>query len=73
VSIKGRIQRLQARLAKLGACPECHRKPEVIHVFYPEKGEAAPEPKRCPGCGRSLGVVFRVVYDDVEGEGGLLG
>jgi hypothetical protein len=64
VSIKGRIQRLQARVA--GACPECHLKPEVIHVFYPHKGEPVPEPERCPGCGRSLGVVIEVVY---EGEG----
>jgi hypothetical protein len=64
VSIKGRIQRLQARAA--GACPECHLKPEVICVFYPHKGEPIPEPECCPGCGRSLGVVLRVVY---EGEG----
>jgi hypothetical protein len=65
VSIKGRIQRLQARLA--GACPECAGKPQVIHAYYPNRGEPAPEPERCPGCGRSLGVIFLVVYGD-EGE-----
>jgi NAD-dependent SIR2 family protein deacetylase len=66
VSIKGRIEHLQARLA--GACSECHHKPEVIHVFYPEKGDPKPEPPTCSSCGRSLGVVFRVVYED-EGRG----
>jgi hypothetical protein len=60
MSIKGRIRRLQARLA--GACPECDGKPQVIYAYYPGKGEPVPEPERCPGCGRSLGVVFLVVY-----------
>jgi hypothetical protein len=47
-------------------CPECYRKPQVVHAFYPDDGEeSAPSPV-CPSCGRSLGVVIRVVY---EGEG----
>ena len=66
MSIKGRVQRLQARLA--GACPECDGKPQAIRAYYPDKGESVPEPERCPGCGRPLGVILRVVYDG-EGEG----
>jgi hypothetical protein len=67
MSIKGRIKRLQARPA--GACPECHRKPQATYPYYPGKGEPMPEPPTCSSCGRSLGVVLRVVYDAVEGEG----
>ena len=66
VSIIGRVRRLQARLA--GACPECHGKPQAIHAYYSGKGEPVPKPERCPGCGRPLGVILRVVYDG-EGEG----
>jgi hypothetical protein len=66
VSIKGRVQRLQALLA--GACPECHGKSQATHAYYPDRGEPVPEPERCLGCGRPLGVIFRVVYDE-EGEG----
>jgi hypothetical protein len=62
VSIKGRIRRLEGRDGP--GCPECQLKTEAVHVFYPDKGEAVPEPKRCGGCGRSLGVVIRAVYDD---------
>jgi hypothetical protein len=71
VSINGRIQRLQARIA--GACPECHHKPEAIHVYYPDIGQEAPEVPACSSCGRSLGVVFKVVYDGEEGEGATVG
>jgi hypothetical protein len=66
MSIKGRVQRLQARLA--GACPECHGKPQAIDAYYPDEGEPAPEPECCSGCGRQLQTVIRVVYDE-EGEG----
>jgi hypothetical protein len=60
--ITSRLRRLEERA--LGRCPECHGKPQEIHAFYPDKGEPVPEPERCGGCGRSLGVVLRVVYDD---------
>jgi hypothetical protein len=66
VSITGRVKRLQARLA--GACPECYGKPHGLYPYYPDKGEPVPEPERCSGCARPLGVVLRVVYDG-EGEG----
>lgn len=66
-SIKGRLRRLEGRAGD--GCPQCHHKPEAIHVFYPDEGEPVPELERCPGCDRSLGVVLRVVYDDEEGEG----
>ena len=66
MGIDSRLRRLQARLA--GACPECHGKPQAIHPYYPSKGEPVPEPERCSGCGRPLGIILRVVYDG-EGEG----
>jgi hypothetical protein len=67
MSVKARVQRLQARLA--GACPECRHKPQATYPYYPDEGEPRPEPPTCSSCGRSLGVVLRVVYDDGEGEG----
>jgi hypothetical protein len=64
MSIKDRIRRLESR----GGCPECYLKPAATHAVYP--GEEEPEPESCPGCGRSLGVVIRVVYEAVYSEEG---
>jgi hypothetical protein len=64
-SMNRRLRRLEER----AGCPECHGKPEALHVYYPDKGEPVPEPEHCPSCGRPLGVVLRVVYADEEGEG----
>jgi hypothetical protein len=63
--ISNRLRRLEER----AGCPECRHKPQAIHVYYPDKGEPGPEVEHCPSCGRSLGVILRVVYDAVEGEG----
>jgi len=62
--IHSRLRRLEATGE---ACPECYLKPKTPHVVYP--GEQAPEPPVCPSCGRSLGLVVRVVYDGAEGGG----
>ena len=63
-SMNSRLRRLEERAGN--HCPECGDKPEQGYVYYPDEGQEAPEPPECPSCGRSLGVVFRVVY---EGEG----
>jgi uncharacterized Zn finger protein len=68
MSIKGRVQRLQARLA--GACPECglapdeRRPPAVINEEHPEKSFQGDPYERCPECGRPLYTVLNVVYGD---------
>ena len=66
MSIKDRLSRLEGRNGP--ACPECRMRPEVIHVFYPEEGDPAPELRSCPKCDRTLGIVIRV---ECEGEGGI--
>jgi hypothetical protein len=65
MSTKNRLRRLEDLTR--GSCSECRNAPPVIHAVYPDEEE--PEPESCPGCGRSLGVVIRVVYEDVRGEG----
>ena len=68
MSIKDRLRRLERRRRENAkSCQECRDKPPAIHAFYP--GEEEPKPEFCPGCGRSLGVTIRVVYEDVRGEG----
>jgi hypothetical protein len=68
--IKNRLRRLEDRDGSGEAgCPECYLKPQAPRVFYPGEGEPRPEPERCPECGRLLGPLFRVVYEDEEGEG----
>ncbi len=62
--LDSRIRRLETENAK--SCQECREAPSAIHVAYP--GEQEPHPECCPGCGRSLRVVIRVVYED-QGEG----
>jgi hypothetical protein len=75
VSIKGRVQRLQARLA--GACPECGLAPDerrpmaVVYEEYPERGFQGDPYEACAGCGEPLYTVLRVVYEGEEGGGGL--
>ncbi len=64
-SIRTRLGRLEGQGAR---CPECRDSPQAIHPYYPDKGEPEPEPERCSGCGRPLGIIFRVVYGE-EGEG----
>jgi MinD superfamily P-loop ATPase len=59
VSIKDRMRRLEKENER--SCQECRETPQAIHVVYP--GEQEPDPEYCPGCGRPLGVVIRVVYD----------
>lgn len=66
MSIKDRIRRLEGK----GGCSECRNTPPKIDVVYPDEDE--PESEYCPRCGRSLGVIIRVVYEDVRGRGGLL-
>ncbi len=68
-SIKGRLRRAEVS-ARGPYCPECRLEPSRTHVFYPGEGEKAPEPERCPNCGRSLGVVIRVEYEGEGEEGG---
>jgi hypothetical protein len=63
MSIKGRIARLEAENVK--SCQECRDMPPAIHAVYP--GEKEPDAEHCPGCGRSLGVTIRVVYEDLGG------
>ena len=64
MSIKDRIRRLEGRGG--AGCPECRLKPDVYYVVYPDE-DHAPEPERCPRCGRlSDGFVIKVMY---EGEG----
>jgi rubrerythrin len=60
MSIKDRLRRLERENAK--NCQECGDMPPAIHAVYP--GEEEPPPEYCPGCGWSLGVVIRVVYED---------
>jgi ribosomal protein S14 len=67
--LNSRLRRVEASASEAsGRCPECYREPGFARgdVFYPEKGEPKPEPPACPGCGRPLGYVIKVVY---EGEG----
>jgi hypothetical protein len=68
VSIKDRLRKLEDR----GGCSECYLKPEAAFVYYPDEGDPTPEPERCPKCGRSLGFIIQVVYEDLEGEGAYL-
>jgi len=64
MSIKDRIRRLEdGRGAQ--RCPECYLKPQVNYVAYP--GEELPDPEHCPKCGRPLGFVIQVVYEEGEG------
>ena len=71
MSLRARLERARASFgAGDGRCPECRLEPSRTHVFYPGEGEEAPEPTRCPNCGRLLGVVLRVEYEGGEGGGG---
>jgi hypothetical protein len=65
VGIKDRLRRLEDRYGP--ACPECYLKPQRVYAVYPED-EHYPEVEHCLECGRSLGVVFRIVYEE-EGGG----
>jgi hypothetical protein len=65
MSIKDRIRRLEGRGS--AACPECRNTRPAINAVYPEDQE--PSPEYCPRCGRSLTIVIRVLYEDLEGEG----
>ncbi|MDP9458349.1 MAG: hypothetical protein M3Q60_21805 [Actinomycetota bacterium] len=66
MSIRGRLRRLEGR-GRLVLC-ECRHEPQRIHAVYP--GEDAPEPERCPRCGRLLSFVVRVVYEGDEERSG---
>jgi hypothetical protein len=66
--LSNRLRRLEDRDASEG-CPECHLKPQMPRVFYPGEGDPQPEPERCPECGRLLGPLIAVTYEDEEGEG----
>ncbi len=66
MSIESRLSRLESREGP--GCPECRRKLAVPRVFYPDDSDPDPQPEHCPRCGRPLGVVIRVVYEE-EGEG----
>jgi hypothetical protein len=67
MSFKSRLHKLEE---SPGSCPECANTPRPrLAAYYPEKGEEPPEPESCPACGRDLLIVFRVVYEDLEGEG----
>ena len=70
MSLRSRLARTRVAVGG-GRCPECRLDPSRTHVFYPGEGEEAPEPERCPSCGRLLGVVIRVEYEGEEGGGGL--
>jgi hypothetical protein len=61
MSVKDRLRRLE-RGAE--SCPECRHKPEVAYVYYPDEGDPVPDPEHCPECGRALGFVIRVVYEE---------
>jgi hypothetical protein len=63
--IRGRLRRLEE--SGHGACPEYNLKPGRTLVYYPERGESAPEVPTCPECGRPLAHVVRVVYEGEEG------
>ena len=65
--IRNRLRRLEDRDGSEG-CPECYLKPQATYAYYPEEGDPTPEPERCPRCGRPLGFVVAVVYDE-EGGG----
>jgi hypothetical protein len=63
--------RVMARVARnrLGfeatpeTCPVCRHEPAVQHIVYPD--EEPPETRAsCPMCGRTMGVILRVVYED---------
>jgi hypothetical protein len=64
VSIKSRLRTLEGRDSP--GCYQCRNTPPTIHAYYP--GEKKPEPELCPRCGRSLGVIFRVVYEEEGGR-----
>jgi hypothetical protein len=64
MSLKDRVRRLEAENAR--RCQECRDTPLATHAVYPAEEE--PDPEHCRRCGRSLGVVIRVVYED-QGEG----
>lgn len=68
--IKNRLRRLEYRDGSGEAgCPECNLKPQAPRVYSPGEGDPQPEPERCPSCGRLLGPLIAVVYEDEEGEG----
>ena len=68
MSFKSRLRRVEEH-AVSEACGRCRLEPERVYAFYPDEGDPAPEVPVCPGCGRTLGAVIRVVYSEAEGEG----
>ena len=64
MSIKDRVRRLGKTPTR---CPECWSAPPTIHAVYP--GEEEPDLEYCPECGRPLGVIIRVVYDEALSSG----
>ena len=67
MSFENRLRRVEEH-AVSEACGRCFLEPERIYAFYPDSEADEPELEvpTCSGCGRSLGVALRVVY---EGEG----
>jgi hypothetical protein len=65
-SIEKRLQRLAEALgARRSLCPTCHNAP--VNVIMDDDIDGGPphtEGKRCPTCGSSDALVFRVIYDD---------
>ena len=66
--IEGRLRRLEGRMQEGGRCPECGLPPDgpghiVTIDQIPEGAE-----ENCPGCGRPLWTVIKVVYGDDAGE-----
>jgi hypothetical protein len=78
MSLKDRMRRLEDKGIPED-CPECRLRPTRTYVINPggeDKDEETsssrpiPEPEHCPECGSAIElIVFRLVYEDVEGEG----
>ena len=65
--IKGRLRRLEER-SRGGRCQECGLPPDGPgYITIDQIPEGAEE--NCPGCGRPLWTVIKIVYDGAEGDG----
>ena len=62
---RSRLSRIE-QTARGGPCPECKLKPDGPGYIVLEEGEeTSKDPdERCPGCGRFLWFIIRVVYED---------
>jgi hypothetical protein len=71
--VQRRLRHIESAVRSSG-CSECKDVPLRTYSYCPDEGEEKPEPEHCPSCGRWLGVILKLVYEDTpprwEGGGG---